>query len=64
MRWAGNVVQMREMRNAYKIFVRKLEGKRPFGRPWRTWENNTRMDLLQAEWKDVDWMHMAEDRDQ
>jgi hypothetical protein len=32
------------MRNAYKIFVRKPEGKRPLGRPWCGWEDNIRMD--------------------
>jgi hypothetical protein len=26
MRWAGNVALMREMRNPYKIFVRKSKG--------------------------------------
>jgi hypothetical protein len=29
MRWEGHVARMREMRNAYKILVRKLRGKRP-----------------------------------
>jgi hypothetical protein len=33
------------MRNAYKILVRKPEGKRPFGRPRHKWEDNIRMDL-------------------
>jgi hypothetical protein len=33
------------MRNVYKILVVKPEGKRPFGRPRRRWEDNIRMDL-------------------
>jgi hypothetical protein len=33
------------MRNGYNILVRKPEGKRPFGRPRRIWENNIKMDL-------------------
>jgi hypothetical protein len=33
MRWAGHVARMRETRNAYRILVGKLEGKRPLGRP-------------------------------
>jgi hypothetical protein len=33
MRWAGNVARRGEMRNAYRIFVGKSEGKRPLGRP-------------------------------
>jgi hypothetical protein len=40
-----------EMRNAYKIFVGKREGKRSLGR-------------LRRGWEDVDWMRVAEDRDQ
>jgi hypothetical protein len=63
MRWAGNVACMGEMRNAYSILVGKPEGKRPFGRPRRKWED-IRMDLREIGWKDVDWVHMAQDRDQ
>jgi hypothetical protein len=29
-----NMSHMTEMRNAYKIFVRKHEGKRPLGETW------------------------------
>jgi hypothetical protein len=32
MRWAGYVTFIGEMRNAYKIFTGKPEGKRPLGR--------------------------------
>jgi hypothetical protein len=35
MRWAGHVARMGETRNAYRILVRKPEGKRPLGRPRR-----------------------------
>jgi hypothetical protein len=30
---------------AYKVSVRKSEGKKPLGRPRRRWEDNTKMDL-------------------
>jgi hypothetical protein len=33
MRWAGYVAFMGEMRNTYRIFVQKLEGKRSLRRP-------------------------------
>jgi len=33
-------LRMGEMRNAYKILVRKPEGKGPLGRRRRTWEAN------------------------
>jgi hypothetical protein len=33
------------MRNAYRILVGKSEGKRPLGRPRRSWVENIKMDL-------------------
>jgi hypothetical protein len=53
-----------EMRNAYKVLVRKSEGKRPLGRPRYKWGNDVRMDLREIGWEGVDWMHLAQDRDQ
>jgi hypothetical protein len=35
VRWAGHVAHIGEMRNTYKIFVLKPEGKRALGRPTR-----------------------------
>jgi hypothetical protein len=37
MRWAGHVALMGDMRNAYKIFVRKPKGTRLLGRPRHRW---------------------------
>jgi hypothetical protein len=48
IKWAGHVARMREKRNAYKLLVRKPEGKRPLGRPRRRWVNNIRMDLVEV----------------
>jgi hypothetical protein len=36
------------MRYIYKILARKLEGKRPLGRPGHRWEDNIRMDIRGA----------------
>jgi hypothetical protein len=33
LKWVAYVASMEEVRNAYKIFVRRLEGKRLCGRP-------------------------------
>jgi hypothetical protein len=52
------------MRNAYKMFVGKPEGKRPLGKLRCSWEDNIRMDLREIMWKAVDWMHLVQDRDQ
>ena len=35
MRWAGHMVRMGEGRGVHRVLVRKLEGKRPLGRPRR-----------------------------
>jgi hypothetical protein len=51
-----------EKRNAYRLLVRKPEGKRPLGRPRRLWVDNIRMDLGDVEWGDVDWIGLAKDR--
>jgi hypothetical protein len=53
-----------EKRNAYRILVGKPEGKRPVGRSRRWWVDNINMDLRELGWDGVDWMHMAQDRDQ
>jgi hypothetical protein len=34
-----------EVRNAYKLLVRKSEEKRPLGIPQRRWEDNIKMSL-------------------
>ena len=39
------MARMEEGRGVHKVLVGKPEGKRPFGRPRRTWEDNIKMDL-------------------
>jgi hypothetical protein len=63
MRWAGHVIRMGEKKNAYRLLVGKSEGNRPLGRPRRRWLCNIRMDLVEMEWGDVDWIGLAQDRD-
>jgi hypothetical protein len=43
--------------------VGKLEGKRPLGRPKRSWEDNIKMDLQEWEVRGVNWIELAEVRD-
>jgi hypothetical protein len=47
-----------EKRNAYRILVGKLEGKRPLGRQRRRWENNIKMDLREIGWGGMDWIDL------
>ena len=48
MRWAGHVARMGERRGVYRVLVGIPEGKRPFGRPWRRWEDNIKMDVREV----------------
>jgi hypothetical protein len=41
----------------------KWEGKRPFKKPTHRLKDNIRMHLRGMGW-DVDWIHLAQDRDQ
>jgi hypothetical protein len=44
--------------------VGKPEGKRPLGRPRRRWVDNIKMDLREIEWDGINWIKLAEDRNQ
>jgi hypothetical protein len=56
MRWAGHVARMGEKRNihVYRILVGKPEGKRPLGRPRRSWVDNIKIDLREIGWDGMD----------
>jgi hypothetical protein len=41
---------MGEGRGAYRILVRRPEGRRSLGRPRRRWEDNIKMDLQEVGW--------------
>jgi hypothetical protein len=45
MKCAGHVARMAVKRNAYRVFVRKPEGKRSLGRPRYRWMDNIKIDL-------------------
>jgi hypothetical protein len=55
---------MRAKRNAYRILVGEPEGKRPLGRPKLKWVDNIKMDLREIGWDDMDWIDVAQNRDQ
>jgi hypothetical protein len=46
------------------VIVGKSEGKTPLGRPRRSREDGTRMDLRKTGCGGVDWIRVAQDRDQ
>jgi hypothetical protein len=55
---------MGETRNVYRILVGNAEGKRPLGRPTCRWVDNIRTDLREIGWDGMDWIDVAQDRDQ
>jgi hypothetical protein len=55
---------MREKRNASRVLVGKPEGKRPLGRPRYKWEDNIKMDVNETGWGGMDWIQLAQGRDQ
>jgi hypothetical protein len=54
---------MGESRGAYRVLVGKPEARRPFVRPRRRWEDNTKIDLIDVGWERTDWIDRAQDRD-
>jgi len=56
MRWAGHVARMGVERGVYRVLVRKLEGKRPIGRPRRRWVDNIKLDLQEVGCGYMDWI--------
>ena len=63
MRWAGHVARMGEGRVVQGVLVGKPEGKRPLGRPRRSWEDNIKMDLQEVGGGRRNWMELAQYRD-
>jgi hypothetical protein len=51
--------------NMYTMFVRKLEGNRPLGKPRDRWEGNIKikMDIREIGRNRVKWIHVAQNID-
>jgi hypothetical protein len=63
-RWAGHIELRGKNRNAYRVLMGKLEGKRPLGSPKHRWEDNIKMDFRETGWDWMDWIHLAQDKNQ
>jgi hypothetical protein len=64
MRWAGHVARIGAPRNTYRTLAGKPEGKRPLRRPRRRWVDNIKMDLREIRLDCMEWIELAQDRDQ
>ena len=63
MRWTGYVASMGQKRGVYGVLVGKSEGKRPLGRPRRSWEDNIKMYLQEVGFGGMDCIEMAQYRE-
>jgi hypothetical protein len=63
MSWTGHVAR-RGMSDAHKILLGKPEEKGSFVRPGYRWESNIKMYPKEIVCDHVDWIHVAQDRDQ
>jgi hypothetical protein len=63
MRWVWHVARIGETRNAQRILVGKPERKKPLGRPLGVDGKVILECVLRKKGKNVDWMHLAQDRD-
>jgi hypothetical protein len=62
--WSGYVGRFGEIRNANSILVGKPQEKRQLGRRRRRWEDNIRIDLRDIRWETVDWILLAQGKEQ
>jgi len=63
MIWVGNIACIGDRRGAYRILVRKPEGRRPLGRPRHRCEDNIKMDLQELGMNGMNWIALAQDTD-
>jgi hypothetical protein len=61
MRWSGHVARIGQKD---RILVGNPEGKIPLERPRRRWVNNINIDFREIGWDNMDWIDLAQDRDQ
>jgi hypothetical protein len=55
---------MGEKRKVYRLLVGTPEERRSLRRPRRLWVDNIEICLGKIGWDDVDWIGLAQDRDQ
>ena len=48
---------------AYTSLVRRSEGKSPFGRPMRRWDDDIKVDLQEVRRAGMDWVDLDQERD-
>ena len=56
---ADNLERMGDRRSEYRVFVGRLEGRRPLARPERRWEGNIIMNHHKVGCGGMSWIHLA-----
>jgi hypothetical protein len=64
VRWDGHIAFMGDIGYAHKILIGEPEGKRPFDRHRRRYENSRsiKINFKYIGFEDAYWNHMAQDR--
>jgi hypothetical protein len=58
------IARMGEKRNAYRVLMGKSKRNRLLGEPIHRWKDNIKTDLRERRWRAMDWIELAEDREQ
>ena len=64
MGWVGHVTRVGDRRGLYTVLVGKPEGKGPLGKPRHRRKNNIKMDPQEMGCGVMDWIELAQDREQ
>jgi hypothetical protein len=64
VRWAGYKALMGKMRSVHRNMVVNSTGKKSLVRPRYSWEDNNKMDLRESGFGGVEWIHLAQHKDQ
>jgi hypothetical protein len=62
MRWAGHEGRMQEGKIVYRILVRRVERKKPLGRPRQSRESDIKLDLRELGIDGMNWIRLDQDR--
>jgi hypothetical protein len=54
--WTGNVACVGDRRGSYRVLVLTADGRRPFGRPMRRYEDNIKMGNRKVGWTGLMWL--------
>jgi hypothetical protein len=59
---ADHIAHKGKTRGAYRVLVRRPEGKNALGMPRLRWKDNIKIDLQAVEWGGIVWTDLAHDR--